>query len=174
MERFADPSTKKSQGLTNEELARLVRCDLARVLKTVNRYDEHLGAARDEAATKVLEHLRDEEKHHFGELLALLQYLDPEEAQHYAEGATEATKLLMQLGIDSTTTGSDGTGTLVVTKPAPLVPLCDVPARPAKRGEAEGKKDDRKRKGKGKKSSKKSKHGKKDKGRSDKDGAQEE
>ncbi len=172
MERFADPSAKKSQGLTNEELARLVRCDLARVLKTVNRYGEHLEAARDEAAAKVFEHLRDEEKHHFGELLALLQYLDPEEAQHYAEGATEATKLLMQLGIDSTTTESDGVGALVVTKPAPLVPLCDVPTRPAKQAKTEGKKGDRK--GKGKKSSKKNKHGKKDKGYTDKDGTQEE
>lgn len=175
MERFADPSNKKSQGLSNEELARLVRCDLAHALKTVNRYGEHLEVARDEAAAKVLEHLRDEEKHHFGELLALLQYLDPEEAQHYAEGAAEAAKLLMQLGIDSTTAGSEEAGTLVVTKPAPLVPLCDIPVKPGKRAKAEEKKGAKKGKGdKEKKASKKNKHGKKDRERSAKEDSRQE
>ena len=130
MDTFEAPHGKKTRGLANEELARLVRLDLARALKTVNRYSEHLEAAQDKAAAKVLEHLRNEEKHHFGELLALLQYLDPEEGQNYAEGAAEATKLLMQLGIDVTTTGSEAAGSLVVTKPAPLVPLCDVPVKP--------------------------------------------
>lgn len=159
MDKLEAPHGKKPQNLTNEELTRLVRLDLARVLKTVNRYSKHLEAAQDKAAAKVLEHLRDEEKHHVGELLALLQYLDPEEGQNYAEGAAEATKLLMQLGIDATTTGSEAAGALVVTQPAPLVPLCDVPVRPTKQNEAKpqgGKptKKDGPKKGKGKKAAK--------------------
>ena len=169
MDTFEAPHGKKPQNMTNEELARLVRLDLARVLKTVNRYSEHLEAAQDKAAAKVLEHLRDEEKHHFGELLALLQYLDPEEGQHYAEGATDATKLLMQLGIDATTTGSEAVDALVVTQPAPLVPLRDVPVRPTKqdgakpKGKKAGKKNKRERdeKGGSKKAPKKDKHAKK-------------
>ena len=173
MDTFEAPHGKKPQNMTNEELARLVRLDLARVLKTVNRYSEHLEAAQDKAAAKVLEHLRDEEKHHVGELLALLQYLDPEEGQNYAEGAADATKLLMQLGIDATTTGSEAVGALVVTQPAPLVPLCDVPVKPTKQNEAKpkgkkaGKKNKRERdeKGSGKKAPKKDKHGKRGKER---------
>lgn len=158
MDTFEAPHGKKTRGLANEELGRLVRLDLARALKTVNRYSEHLEAAQDKAAAKVLEHLRNEEKHHFGELLALLQYLDPEEGQNYAEGAAEATKLLMQLGIDVTTTGSEAAGSLVVTKPAPLVPLCDVPVKPgAQFPRPQGgkpTKKDRPKKGKGKKAAK--------------------
>lgn len=158
MDTFEAPHGKKTRGLANEELARLVRLDLASALKTVNRYSEHLEAAQDKAAAKVLEHLRNEEKHHFGELLALLQYLDPEEGQNYAEGAAEATKLLMQLGIDVTTTGSEAAGSLVVTKPAPLVPLCDVPVKPgAQFPRPQGgkpTKKDRPKKGKGKKAAK--------------------
>lgn len=173
MDKLEAPHGKKPQNLTNEELARLVRLDLARVLKTVNRYSEHLEAAQDKAAAKVLEHLRDEEKHHVGELLALLQYLDPEEGQNYAEGAAEATKLLMQLGIDATTTGSEAAGALVVTQPAPLVPLCDVPIRPTKQNEAkpQGKKPVRKdgsKKGKGKKGAKDKTSQKEEKGAGEK------
>lgn len=157
MDRFADAhGTQPSQQLTNEELAQLVRLDLARALKTINHYGAHQKAAQDPAAAKVLEHLRDDEKAHVGELLALLQYLDPEEGQHYTEGAAEATKLLMQLGIDVTTTGSETSGAMVVVQPAPLVPLRDVPARPTKRPDGKGKKGDAKKaKGKGKKGSKK-------------------
>lgn len=154
MDRFANlHGTQPSQQLANEELAQFVRLDLARALKTINHYDAHQKAAQDPAAAKVLEHLRDDEKAHVGELLALLQYLDPEEGQHYTEGAAEATKLLMQLGIDATTTGSEAAGAMVVVQPAPLVPLRDVPTRPAKKP-AKHKKGP---KGKGKKGSKKDK-----------------
>ena len=54
MDTFEAPHGKKTRGLANEELARLVRLDLARALKTVNRYSEHLEAAPDKAAAAPL------------------------------------------------------------------------------------------------------------------------
>lgn len=43
--------------------------------------------------------IRDEEKAHVGELMTLLRYLDPEEAEHFAEGEQEVKEMLEQLNI---------------------------------------------------------------------------
>ena len=51
-------------------------------------------------ARKVFLDIADEEKEHMGELLALLQYLDPEEADHMAEGVGEVEGMMEELGMD--------------------------------------------------------------------------
>ena len=63
-------------------------------------YEAHAAATDDEVACKVFSDIADEEKEHMGELLALLQYLDSEEADHMAEGVGEVEGMMKELGID--------------------------------------------------------------------------
>ena len=48
----------------------------------------------NERAKKVLTHARDDEKEHVGEFLALLEILDPRQAEYIKKGKVEITELL--------------------------------------------------------------------------------
>ena len=63
-------------------------------------YEAHAAATDDEVARKVFSDIADEEKEHMVELLALLQYLDSEEADHMAEGVGEVEGMMKELGSD--------------------------------------------------------------------------
>ncbi|MGQ9515256.1 MAG: demethoxyubiquinone hydroxylase family protein [Thermoproteota archaeon] len=77
-----------------EELARAIRQDIAAELDAINLYQAHIDATDNERARNVLAHVRDEEKTHVGELLALLKTLDPDTERLLNEGMEEATSLL--------------------------------------------------------------------------------
>jgi rubrerythrin len=77
-----------------EELIRAIRQDIAAELDAINLYQAHIDASDDERARKVLAHVRDEEKTHVGELLALLKVLDPDAQKLLDEGMEEAAPLL--------------------------------------------------------------------------------
>ena len=49
-------------------------------------------------AQKVIADIRDEEKAHVGELMTLLRYLDPAEADHFASGEAEVKEMLEGAG----------------------------------------------------------------------------
>lgn len=138
MPTFANPYEPRiPQPMTNAELAQAVRLDLASELEAIYLYEAHILATDDEAAKKVLGHIRDEEKEHLGELLMLLQYLDPDEGQHYADGASDAANLLMQLGIDAPSEPA-GVNAMVRKQPAPIVHASDVPPKIAKDAKRKG------------------------------------
>ena len=103
MPSFANPySGDVPRPMTNPELAQAIRLDLASELEAIFLYEAHALACEDPVAKKVLMDIRDEEKEHMGELLTLLQYLDPAEAEHYGEGADEVAAMLKELGIEPT------------------------------------------------------------------------
>lgn len=100
MASFANPFVGNIPGkISKEELIQAIRVDIAGELEAIFLYDAHVQATDDPLAKKVLADIRDEEKAHVGELMTLLRHLDPEEAEHLAEGENEVKKMLEQLNI---------------------------------------------------------------------------
>ncbi len=61
----------------------MLREDLIGELQAINQYDEHIDLLEDEEAKRILEHIRDDEKEHVAELFALIQRLDPIQAEKF-------------------------------------------------------------------------------------------
>jgi len=93
--------------MSKEDLIQAIRLDIAGELEAIFLYDAHVQATDDPVAKKVIADIRDEEKAHVGELMTLLRYLDPEEADHFASGEGEVKEMLEELGISGT--GNDTT-----------------------------------------------------------------
>ena len=80
--------------MTAAELARAIRQDIAAELDAVALYQAHIDATDDERAKKILAHARDDEKEHVGEFLALLEILDPQQAEYIKKGKVEIAEWL--------------------------------------------------------------------------------
>lgn len=100
MPAFANPfQGNVERKMTKEELIQAIRLDIAGELEAIYVYDAHVQATDDEVAKAVISDIRDEEKAHVGELMTLLQTLDPKEAAFFASGASEVKEMLSDLGI---------------------------------------------------------------------------
>ena len=100
MPNFANPFQGNfSKKMTKEELIQAIRLDIAGELEAIYLYDAHAHATDDVMAKAVIGDIRDEEKVHVGELIALLKALDPEEAKHLADGRVEVDELLPEPGL---------------------------------------------------------------------------
>ena len=101
MPSFANPygGEVPSGTMSNGELAQAIRLDLASELEAIFLYDAHVMHTDDKLAKQVLGEIRDEEMEHVGELLVLLQYLDPHASQHYSSGIDEVDEKIEKLGI---------------------------------------------------------------------------
>jgi len=98
MASFANPfAGNVPRKMTREELIQAIRLDISGELEAIFLYDAHVQATDDPFAKKVLADIRDEEKAHVGELMTLLRHLDPEEANHFAEGEAEVREMLKEL-----------------------------------------------------------------------------
>lgn len=82
------------RNISKEELIQAIRIDIAGEIEAIFTYDAHVQATEDATAKKVIGDIRDEEKIHVGELMALLRILDPKEAEFFAEGEQEVKELL--------------------------------------------------------------------------------
>lgn len=83
--------------ISNGELAQAIRIDIAAELEAIFLYDAHIHATDDLFAKEVLRDIRDEEKVHVGQLLRLVDYLEPEGVEFFLEGNQEAEELLDEL-----------------------------------------------------------------------------
>lgn len=100
MASFGDPfSANVNRKITKEELINAIRLDIAGELEAIYVYDAHVQATDIGVAKTVLADIRDEEKAHVGELMALLQILDPKEAEFFMEGQKEVREMMEDLGI---------------------------------------------------------------------------
>ena len=61
----------------------MLREDLIGELQAINQYQEHILDLENEKAVNTLEHIIEEEKEHVGELLKLIQNLDPTQAEKF-------------------------------------------------------------------------------------------
>ncbi|MBA7672010.1 hypothetical protein ES703_80181 [subsurface metagenome] len=92
---FSNPfGTMVPRKMNATELARAIMQDIAAELDAIALYQAHIDATDDERAKKVLAHIRDDEKEHAGELLALLEILDPKQAEYIKKGKVEIAELL--------------------------------------------------------------------------------
>ena len=104
MAEFANPFQGNcNRKLSKEELIQAVRIDIASELEAMYLYDAHAMATDDPLVKKVLEDIRDEEKEHAGELLALMRYLDPKTAELLYEGHGEVREMMEKLNMDRAT-----------------------------------------------------------------------
>lgn len=78
--------------MTNDlsNLLRDLREDLKDELLAINHYQAHIDATDNEDVRKALGHIRDEEKEHFAELVALIRRLDPTEDELFTEEERES------------------------------------------------------------------------------------
>lgn len=110
MPNFANPfQGNVNRKLTKEELIQAIRLNIAGELEAIYVYDAHVQATDDPVAKKVIGDIRDEEKAHVGELMALLKFLDPEEADHFASGEGEVKEMLEELGLSGTSAAKEST-----------------------------------------------------------------
>ena len=115
MPNFANPfQGNVNRKLTKEELIQAVRLDIAGELEAIYLYDAHVQATDDEVAKMVISDIRDEtgsdeEKAHVGELMTLLRYLDPAEAEHFISGEGEVKEMLEGLGMKAAGIADDKT-----------------------------------------------------------------
>lgn len=101
MPSFANPfAANVERKISKEELIQAIRLDIAGELEAIYIYDAHVQATDDPIAKKVIADIRDEEKAHVGELMALLRILDPREGELFAEGEEEVRQMIADLGIE--------------------------------------------------------------------------
>jgi len=85
--------------LTNEELIRVVRLDVAGELEAIHGYMAHADATDNELAKAVLIDIADEERVHVGELLRLLSILTGNaEDEFYKKGTLEVDTMAGRVG----------------------------------------------------------------------------
>ncbi|MBR4408024.1 MAG: ubiquinone biosynthesis protein COQ7 [Clostridia bacterium] len=82
------------QTTCDPKLLRMIREDIIDELIAINNYSEHINATTNETAKAVLTSIRDEERMHIGELLALIDALCPEEATLRNNGREEANEII--------------------------------------------------------------------------------
>ncbi|MDF2541344.1 MAG: ubiquinone biosynthesis protein [Herbinix sp.] len=116
MPAFANPfQGNVERNMSKEELIQAIRLDIAGELEAIYVYDAHVQATTEEIAKKVLSDIRDEEKAHVGELMTLLQILDPKEAELFFSGQTEVKEMLEDLGLSTPTVQQGETPSNLVT-----------------------------------------------------------
>ncbi len=113
MPNFANPfQGNVNRKMSKEELIQAIRLDIAGELEAIFVYDAHVQATDDPVAKQVISDIRDEEKAHVGELMTLLRYLDPLEAEHFASGEGEVKEMLEALGMNGPEKPSVSQGTV--------------------------------------------------------------
>ncbi|MCX6011308.1 MAG: demethoxyubiquinone hydroxylase family protein [Chloroflexi bacterium] len=91
---FSNPfPTNVPRKMNAAELARAIMQDIAAELDAVALYQAHIDATDDARAKKLLAHIRDDEKEHVGEFMALLEILDPKQADYMKKGKKEIAEL---------------------------------------------------------------------------------
>lgn len=98
--------------LSKYDLIQAIRTDIIGEIEAIFLYDAHANATDDPVVKAVLADIRDEERAHCGELYALLNYLDPSEAEHLASGEGEVKEMMEQLGITAGNAAGTAGGTV--------------------------------------------------------------
>jgi uncharacterized protein len=99
MAEFANPFSGKVPGrkLTDEELIRAIRLNLAAEHEAVHLYMAHAQATDHPLARKVLIDIANEERVHAGEFQRLLEILTGDEDRWLAEGRREVDEMAAAL-----------------------------------------------------------------------------
>lgn len=117
MPEFTNPfsGVVPARKLTDSELARALRLDLAAEEEAVHIYEAHADATDNELAKKVLRDIADEERVHAGEFQRLLNILLKDEEQLLNDGAEEVNEMLEEVS------GKSEEAKLEEKKPIPTI-----------------------------------------------------
>ena len=77
--------------VTDFETLQKVRKDLVGEIDAIIQYDEHIYNTTNPLAKETWENIKKEEIIHVGELMALLNYLDPSQKEYFLKGWKEAS-----------------------------------------------------------------------------------
>lgn len=83
-----------SRPLSNEELLQAIRADIVGEYEAVIGYEAHALSATDSRVKQILYQIADDEKKHVGQLMELLQLLNPKEQQLIDQGKQTAQQNL--------------------------------------------------------------------------------
>ena len=75
--------------IMNFDTLQKARQDLMGEIQAVIEYDAHIHSTNDRVARQTWQSIKNEELVHVGELLALLNYLDPDQKQFVQKGFAE-------------------------------------------------------------------------------------
>lgn len=78
-----------TNSLMNYDALQKARQDLVGEIQAVIEYDAHAHSTNDSVARQTWISIKNEELVHVGELLGLLNYLDPDQRQYVQKGLTE-------------------------------------------------------------------------------------
>lgn len=81
---------------TDFQTLQKARKDLIGEIQAIIEYDDHIHSTSDEVARRTWIDIRNEEMTHVGELLALLNYLDPAQKPFVLEGIHEFSEITGQ------------------------------------------------------------------------------
>jgi rubrerythrin len=100
MPEFLNPfsGTVPDRKLTDAELVRAIRLNVAAEHEAVHLYMAHADATDNPLARKVLIDVANEEREHIGEFMRLLEILTGDEAQYLADGAAEVNEMSAEIG----------------------------------------------------------------------------
>ena len=73
----------------NFDTLQKARQDLIGEIQAVIQYDAHMHSTNNEIARKTWQHIKEEELMHIGELLALINYLEPSQVAFVKKGFEE-------------------------------------------------------------------------------------
>jgi rubrerythrin len=77
------------QSIANYQLAENTRADIIGEFEAINQYERHIEQSNNPIVNKTLTDIVNEEKHHVGQLMGLLFYLDPEAQTQFEAGMSE-------------------------------------------------------------------------------------
>jgi rubrerythrin len=100
MPEFLNPfsGTVPERKLTQAELVRAIRLNIAAEHEAIHLYMAHADATDHALAKKVLIDIANEEREHVGEFMRLLEILTGDEAQWLAEGREEVEEMAAEIG----------------------------------------------------------------------------
>lgn len=100
MPEFMNPFSGKlpDRKLTQEELIRAIRLNIAAEHEAIHLYMAHAGATDHPLAKKVLVDVANEEREHVGEFMRLLEILTGDESEWVAHGREEVDEIAAEVG----------------------------------------------------------------------------
>jgi len=112
MPEFVNPFSGKvpDRKLTNAELIRAIRLNIAAEHEAVHLYMAHADATDHPLAKEVLIDIANEERVHIGEFERLIEVLSGDEAKFIAEGREEVDEMIEELGGASQAPASEAGG----------------------------------------------------------------
>ena len=90
---FNNYSNENATLTTTFDTLQKVRQDLMGEIQAVIEYDAHIHSTSDKMAKQIWQSIKHEELAHIGELLALLNYLDPDQLEYVKKGFSEFYEL---------------------------------------------------------------------------------